>query len=130
MTDSAPQQTTPPPAALPTLTEALRNPSQLLARRAAIVKAATDRAQQAAAAARTRLQNVEAVAATRVQDLRKSTDALVATTVARVRNVSAPARVRSAVSGGLVRAAQSLQTLASRVGPAAGAPAEAPKKTE
>jgi predicted GNAT family acetyltransferase len=125
-TETVTTETTTQLPPLPTFTEALRNPSQIVARRGEFVKLASDRAQQAAAVARTRLQNVETVAAARVQDLRKSTDALVTTTVAGLRKMSVPAQVRNAVFQALQRAAQALQTLAKRVEPKAEATVEAP----
>jgi hypothetical protein len=132
MTDTVTAETTtrpPPPPSM--LTEALRNPSHLVARRAEFVKFAAARAQQAAAAARARLQNAEAVATARAQELRKSTDALVTTTVARIRKVSVPAGVRSAVSSGLVRAGQALDALGKRIESITPAPVETPApKTE
>lgn len=115
MTDTAPTETTTTqPSPLPTLTEALRNPGQLVARRAELVKAASTRAQQATAVARKRLQAAEKVAAARAQTLRNSGDALVATTLA---------KVRSGVSTGLVRGAQALQSLANRIDETPAVPA-------
>ena len=111
---------------LPTFTEALRHPAQIVARRGEFVKLASDRAQQAAAVARTRLHTVETVAAARVQDLRKSTDALVTTTGAGLRKMSVAAQVQNAAFQGLQRAAQALQALAKRVEPKPAATVEAP----
>jgi hypothetical protein len=125
-TETVTTETTTQLPPLPTFTEALRNPSQIVARRGEFVKLASDRAQQAAAVARTRLQNVETVAAARVQDLRKSTDALVTTTVAGIRKISVPTQLRTAVFQALQRAALALQTLAKRVEPKQDAPVVAP----
>jgi hypothetical protein len=125
-TETVTTETTTQLPPLPTFTEALRNPSQIVARRGEFVKLASDRAQQAAAVARTRLQNVETVAAARVQDLRKSTDALVTTTVAGIRKISVPTQVRTAVFQALQRAALALQTLAKRVEPKQETPVVAP----
>ncbi|HET9598461.1 MAG TPA: hypothetical protein VFP65_22930 [Anaeromyxobacteraceae bacterium] len=119
MTDTATTETTTtPPAPFPTLTDALRNPGQLVARRAEFVKAATSRAQHATAVARKRLQDAEKVAAARAQTLRSSGDALVATTLA---------KVRSGLSSGLVRGAEALQSLAKRIDEKPAAPAAKPE---
>jgi len=119
MTDTATTETTTTqPSPLPTLTEALRNPRQLVTRRAELVRAATSRAQQATAVARKCLQGAEKVAAARAQTVRNSSDALVATALA---------KVRSGVSSGLVRGAQALQSLAKRIDEKPAVPAAKPE---
>jgi hypothetical protein len=105
------------PSAL--LADALRNPLLLASRRAELVQLATERATKLAAEARTRLEGARVEATTRVQQLRKASDGMIAGALERSRACRAelPARLRRVAHGQLLRAAQALQALAKRLEP-------------
>jgi len=120
-------------AAVPStiLADAVRNPLLLAARRAELLKLATDRASKLAAEARTRVEAARKDSTARVQELRKASDTLIASALdhGRAWRVAVPARLRRVAHQQLLRAALALQALAQRVEPVEAAPAGMPAPT-
>jgi hypothetical protein len=107
----------------PAIVDPAGNPAEPAntSRRAEIVDLVTQRAQQVAASTRTRLETVRNTATARVQNLRKASADLVATSRERIRETRAavPNKVRTAVHDQLEKAASALQAAAKRVAPRA-----------
>ena len=118
------ETTTVQPSA-PAVLELLKNPSLIVSRREELVKLATGRATQVAAAARVRVETAKKGAAAQAQKVRKASDAWVATALGRVLESRSTVRARSAAYGQLQRAARVLQDLAKRIEPKAEAAAPA-----
>jgi hypothetical protein len=109
----------------PTIVDPAGNPADsateptLASRRAELVDLVTQRAQQVAATTRTRLEAARNTATARVQDLRKASVELVATSRQRLTESRVVVQVRSTVHDQLERAASALQAAAKRVAPRA-----------
>ena len=124
-----PDTTVTEPASSTLLSDALHNPLLLASRRAELIQLATERASKLAAEARTRVEVARADATARVQELRKTSDTLLASALQRGLNLrtSVPASLRRVAHCQLLRTAEALQAVAKRLEPVEpAAPVEAP----